>query len=130
MIHNSLALSSLLCNFCCCHGYRIQEFKLIVCDCIAIETTLVLNNFPKTNIVISTFLISITIDFYTIFVVAMVTKFKNWTRLCDFIAMETTFDLNNFPKTNICITTFLISIQKWVLYNFVVAMVTKFNNLS
>ena len=78
MIHNSLALSLLLSNFCCCHGSQIQEVKLIVCDCIAIETTFVLNNFPKTNIVISTFLISLTIGFRTIFVVVMVTKIQEF----------------------------------------------------
>ena len=30
MIHNSLVLSLLLYNFCCCHGYQIQQFELIV----------------------------------------------------------------------------------------------------
>ena len=75
------------------------------------ETTFVLNNFPKTNVIISTFLISITIGFYTMFVVAMVTKFKNLSSLCDFIAMETTFVLNNFPKNTMFFTTFLISIK-------------------
>ena len=76
-------------------------------DRIATETTFVLNNFPKNDIIISTFLISITIGFYTMFVVAMVTKLKNVSWLCDFIAMETTFVLNNFPKANMFITTFL-----------------------
>ena len=61
---------------------------------------------------------------------SMVTKFKNWSILCHFIAMETTFVLNNFPKTNICITAFLSSINKWVYTIFVIAMVTKFNNLN
>ena len=60
----------------------VTKFKNLssLCDCIAIETTFVLNNFPKTNIIFSIFLISITIGFYTIVVVAMVTKFKNLFR--------------------------------------------------
>ena len=41
------------------------------------KTTVVLNNFPKTYILIPTFFISIKSDFYTILFVAMVTKFKN-----------------------------------------------------
>ena len=91
------------------------------------KTTFVLNNFAKANIIISTFLISIKISFYTIFVVAMVTKFKN---LGDVIAMETIVVLNNFPKTNIFISAFLISIQNGFYIIFDVAMVTKFKNLS
>ena len=91
------------------------------------KTTFVLKKIAKTNIIISTFLISIKNSFYTIFVVAMVTKFK---KLYDFIAMETIFVLNNYPKTNIFISTFLISIQNGFYIIFDVAMVTKFRNLS
>ena len=40
--------------------------------------------------------------------------------------METTVVLNNFPKIYICISTFFITI-KTILYNVVVAMVTKSN---
>ena len=142
------------------------------------ETTVVLNNVLNTNIAIITFFISVKINFHTIFIVAMVTKFRNLSLLYDVFAMETTVVLNNFPKSNIFVltsllvskTTFiqfclllwlpnsiiqadsvileiavvLIIFQKtiflyFLLYyrkkiglstNFVVAMVTKFNNLS
>ena len=57
-------------------------------DCIANEITFVVNNFPKTNIFITTLLISIKMAFYRIVVVAMVTKFKNLSWLYGFIAME------------------------------------------
>ena len=112
----------------------VTKFKNLswLYDFIAMETPIVLNNFlKKNNIIISAFLISITVAFYTIFVVAMVTKFKNLSWLCDFIAMETTFVRNHFPKTNIFMTTFLISIKKMGFIQFVAfAMVTKFKNLS
>ena len=48
------------------------------------ETQIVLNNFPKTNISVTTFLIGFKNGFYTIFVVAMVTnmtKDTNWHTL-------------------------------------------------
>ena len=40
------------------------------------ENTVVLNNFPKTKIVVTFFFLSVKIGFYTIVVVAMVTKFN------------------------------------------------------
>ena len=94
------------------------------------ETTFVLNNFPRTNIFISTFLISIQNGFYIIFDVAMITKLKNLSRFYDFIVMETTVVLNNFPKNYFFITTSLISFLMAFFLIFDVAMVTKFKNLS
>ena len=88
------------------------------------KTTFVLNNFAKTNIVISTFLISIKNSFYTIFVVAMVTKSNNLSQLYDFIAMKTTLGLKEIAKTNNIISTFLISIKNCFYTIFVIAMVT------
>ena len=41
------------------------------------ETTVILDNFPKTHIFIPTSFISVKNYFYTILFVAMVTKFKN-----------------------------------------------------
>ena len=41
---------------------------------VAIETTVVLNTFSKTNIFVTIFFIRVKICYYTIFVVAMVTK--------------------------------------------------------
>ena len=49
----------------------------------------VLNSFQKTFIFITAFFISIKINFHTIFIVAMVTKFRNLRLLYDFFAMET-----------------------------------------
>ena len=92
------------------------------------ETTVVLNNFPKTNIFFTTFFINIC--FHITFVVAMVTKFKNLIRLYDFIAMETLIVLNNFPNTNISVTTFLKSVKIDFYTVLPVAMVTQFNNVS
>ena len=42
------------------------------------DNTVVLDNFPKTYIFITAFFIIIKNYFHTIFVVAMVTKFKNF----------------------------------------------------
>ena len=52
------------------------------------ETRVVLNNFPKTYIFITTFCISVNINFHTILFVAMVTKLKNLSWFMDFVAME------------------------------------------
>ena len=41
------------------------------------KTTIVLNNVPKTNISITTFVVCIKNKFYTILFVAIITKFKN-----------------------------------------------------
>ena len=60
----------------------------------------------------------------------MVTKFKNLSWFCDFNAMDIRVVLNTFPKTCIFITTFFISTKNNFYTIFVVAMVTKFNNLS
>ena len=54
----------------------------------------------------------------------------NFNCLGDFVAMETTVVLNNFPKAYICITTFFISVKKLFSSNLFVAMVTKFKILS
>ena len=88
------------------------------------ETTVVLNNFPKTTIFVTTFHISVKNDLKTIFGVAMVTKFKNLSWLYDFIAMEYTVVLNDFLKTTISFATFFISIKKGFYIIVVVAMVT------
>ena len=72
------------------------------------DTTVVLNSFPKTYIIITAFFISVKINFHTIFIVAMVTKFRNLSLLYDCFAMETTVVLNNFPKSNIFVSTFLL----------------------
>ena len=141
------------------------------------DTTVVINSFPKTYIFITAFFISVKINFHTIFIVAMGTKFRNLSLLYVLFAMETTVFLNNFPKSNIFVSTFLlvskttfiqfclllwlpnsiiqadsvildvavviiifqnqyfftsffISIKNVLYTIFVVAMVTKFNNLS
>ena len=60
----------------------------------------------------------------------MVTKIKNLNWLYDFIAMETPTVENDFPKANIFVTTFLISIRTTFIHFFFVAMVTKLNNFS
>ena len=73
---NSLVLSLLLYNCYCCHGYQVREFEVIVCFYCHGNYKHV-NNFPKNNICSTTFLISIKNGFYTIVVVAIVTKFKN-----------------------------------------------------
>ena len=65
------------------------------------DTTVVLNSFPKTYIFITAFFISVKINFHTIFNVALVTKFRNLSLFYEFVAMDTTVVLNNFPKTNI-----------------------------
>ena len=52
------------------------------------ETTVVLNNFPKTNIFFI-FFISVRIGFYTIVVVAMVTKFNLENGLMPFSVFTT-----------------------------------------
>ena len=72
------------------------------------DTTVVLNSFPKTYIFITAFLISVKINFHIIFIVAMVTKFRNLSLLYISFAMETTVVLNNFPKSNIFVSTFLL----------------------
>ena len=48
------------------------------------DTTVVLNSFPKTFTFITAFFISVKINFHTIFIVAMVTKFRNLSLLYDF----------------------------------------------
>ena len=57
----------------------VTEFKNLNClyDFIAMSTTVVPNNFPKTIIFVNRFLISVKNDLYSILFVAMVTKFKN-----------------------------------------------------
>ena len=72
------------------------------------DTTVVLNSFPKTYIFITAFFISIKINFHTLFIVAMVTKFRSLSLLYDFFAMETTVVLDNFPKSKIVVSTFLL----------------------
>ena len=72
------------------------------------DTTVVLNSFPKTYIFITAFFISVNINYHTIFFVAMVTKFRNLRLLYDFFAMDTTVVLNNFPKSNSFVSTFLL----------------------
>ena len=67
------------------------------------DTTVVLNSFPKTYIFITAFFISV-----KIFIVAMVTKFRNLSLFHDFFAMETTVVLNNFPKSNIFVSKMLL----------------------
>ena len=99
-------------------------------DFVATETTVVLNNLPKTYIFITTFFVSIKSNLYTILFVAMVTKFKNLSWLEDFDAIETTVVWNNFPKTYIFITTFFISVKNYFYRIVFVAMVTKLKNLS
>ena len=71
--YSLLESNHLVYNFCCCRGYQIQEFKLIIYDSVAMETT----NSPKTYIFSTTFFISIKNYFYIILFVAMVTKLKN-----------------------------------------------------
>ena len=44
--------------------------------------------------------------------------------------MATKIVLNNYPKVNISVTAFLISVKKSLYQILLVAMVTKFNNLS
>ena len=48
------------------------------------DTTVVLNYFPKTYIFITAYFISIKNNFYTILFVAVVTKFMNLSWLYDF----------------------------------------------
>ena len=60
----------------------------------------------------------------------MVTKFKNLSCLYDFIAMETTIVLNNLPKNIISVITFFISVKNKLYTILLVAIVTKFNDLS
>ena len=72
------------------------------------DTTVVLNSFPKTCIFVTAFFISVKINFHTIFIVAMVTKFRNLSLLYDVFAMETTVVLNNFSKSNIFVFTSLL----------------------
>ena len=55
-------------------------------DFIAMETPIVLNNLPKTNISVTTFLISVKIDFYTVLPVAMVTQFNNISWFYDLLS--------------------------------------------
>ena len=99
-------------------------------DSLAMETPIVLNTFPKTNISITSFWISINNVFYTILFVAMVTKFNNLSWFNHFVVKENTVVLNNFPKPNIFITSFWISIKHGSYTILFVAMVTKFNDLS
>ena len=74
------------------------------------DTTVVLNIFPKTCIFTTAFFISVKINFHTIFIVAMVTKLRNLSLLYDVFVMETIVVLNNFPKANIFVfTSFLVS---------------------
>ena len=94
------------------------------------ENTIVLNNFPKKLYLFYYLLHKHAKGFHIIFVVAMVTKFKNLIQLYDFIAMETPTVLNNFPKTNISVTTFLMSVKKYFYTVLPVAMVTQFNNIN
>ena len=68
------------------------------------DTTVVLNIFPKTYIFTTAFFI----NFHTIFIVAMVTKLRNLSLLYDVFVMETTVVLNNFPKSNIFVFTSLL----------------------
>ena len=67
-----VGIKQVLYNFVCCHGYQIKEIKLII-GCCCHEN----NNFPKTNISITIFFVGIKNNFYTIFIVTIVTKFKN-----------------------------------------------------
>ena len=97
-------------------------------DFIAMETTVALNSIPQTTIFLTTFIISDKNDLYTIFVVAMVTKFNSLSWFYDFVAMETAIVQNNFPKTTISFTTFFISIKKGFYTILVVAMVTNMTN--
>ena len=71
------------------------------------KTITVLDNFPKTNISITIFFVDIKNYFYTICIVTMATKFKNAGRLHDFVPIETTVVLNNFPKTHIFVLYFI-----------------------
>ena len=56
------------------------------------ETTVVLNNFQKINNFVTIFFINVKIGFYTIVVVAMVTKFnfvlQNLTFLCFYLHLS------------------------------------------
>ena len=81
------------------------------------ETPIVLNDFPKNNISVTTFLKSVKNALYSILLVAMVTKFNNLSCLYGFIAMEAQIVLNNFPKTNISVTPFDIGFKN-DLYKF------------
>ena len=65
------------------------------------ETTIILNNSPIPIFVFTTFFICVKKKFYTILFVAMFTKFNNLSQFFNFVAMETTVVLHNFPKTNI-----------------------------
>ena len=56
-------------------------------------------------------------------VVAMVTNFKSLNLLYGFIAMETPIVLNNFPKNNISVITFLISVKNDLYTILLVVMV-------
>ena len=92
------------------------------------DTTVVLNSFPKTCIFITAFFISVKINFHTLFIVAIVTKFRNLSLLYDFFAMETTVVLNNFPTIQYFCFHLLISVKNDLYTILFVAMVTKFNN--
>ena len=76
-------------------------------DFIAMETTVVLNNFQNAHICVTTFLN----DLYTMLFVVMVIKFNNLSWFYDSVAKETTVVLINFPKTYIFVTTLLISVK-------------------
>ena len=52
------------------------------------ETTVVPNNFPKTNIFVTILFISVKIGFNTFFVVAMVTKFNSVLQTLTFICFN------------------------------------------
>ena len=52
------------------------------------ETTVVPNNFPKTNIFVTIFFICVKIGFNTFFVVAMVTKFNSVLQTLTFICFN------------------------------------------
>ena len=94
------------------------------------DTSFVFNSFPKNNIFVTGSLKTVKNNLYTILLVAMVTKFNNLSCFYEFVAMKTTDVLNYFPKNNIVITAFILSIKNGFYTIFVVAMVTKFKNLS
>ena len=67
-----VGIKQVLYNFVCYHGYKIKEIKLIIGCCSHGN-----NNFLKTNISITIFFVGIKNNFYTIYIVTMVTKFEN-----------------------------------------------------
>ena len=73
------------------------------------DTTVVLNSFPKTYIFITAFFFRVKTNFHTIFIVAMVTKFRNLSLLYNCFAVENRVVLNNFPKSNMFVSTLLVS---------------------